>query len=156
MPDLGPCDIRALIEDTLRSSGLSYQVESRPADRPWILSCDRVRLSASFKELAKNSRKACEGVGTQPQVRVTLEPWIEGAAAAGLRILFADNGPGVDPRCRGHLFEPFVSSLPSGHGLGLYTVDRNIRAHEGFIRLRPEQPGAVFEILLPGCSPEPT
>ncbi|MBC8639459.1 sensor histidine kinase [Caballeronia sp. EK] len=37
------------------------------------------------------------------------------------RVIFyiADNGPGIDPHVLAHLFEPFVTTKPRGHGLGL-------------------------------------
>jgi len=49
------------------------------------------------------------------------------------RILVSDNGPGVkdDPAL---LVQPFFTRKPDGSGLGLYIVDRIMKAHEGEVR----------------------
>jgi signal transduction histidine kinase len=61
-----------------------------------------------------------------------------------------DNGPGIAPRIKERLFEPFVSSKETGLGLGLSICKRLIEAHGGTIRgdnLRGG--GALFTFTLP-------
>ena len=44
-------------------------------------------------------------------------------ASEGVRVVVADNGPGIPPDVLRKLFEPFVSTKPErGAGLGLWTV----------------------------------
>ena len=66
----------------------------------------------------------------------------------------ADNGPGLPPRARERLFQPFSGSArPGGSGLGLAIARELMRAHGGDIRLlRSTGEGSAFELELP----EPT
>ncbi|MFL0672644.1 MAG: nitrogen regulation protein NR(II) [Erythrobacter sp.] len=53
------------------------------------------------------------------------------AIALPIEITVSDNGPGIDPALRDHVFEPFVSSKPSGQGLGLALVRKLMRDMRG-------------------------
>ncbi len=44
-----------------------------------------------------------------------------------IELRISDNGPGIDPALRDHVFEPFVTSKKSGQGLGLALVRRLLR-----------------------------
>ncbi len=63
----------------------------------------------------------------------------------------SDNGPGLSPRAREHLFKPFSSSSrPGGTGLGLAIARELMRAHGGDIRLeRSTSEGTCFRLVLP-------
>ncbi len=63
----------------------------------------------------------------------------------------SDNGPGLSPRAREHLFKPFSgSSRPGGTGLGLAIARELMRAHGGDIRLeRSTSEGTCFRLVLP-------
>lgn len=63
----------------------------------------------------------------------------------------ADNGPGLPPRAREKLFQPFAGSArPGGTGLGLAIARELIRAHGGEIRLLASTgEGTSFVIELP-------
>jgi signal transduction histidine kinase len=62
-----------------------------------------------------------------------------------------DNGPGLSPRARDKLFQPFAGSArPGGTGLGLAIAHELMHAHGGDIRLvRSTGDGTVFELELP-------
>ena len=62
-----------------------------------------------------------------------------------------DNGPGLSPRARAHLFKPFAgSSHPGGTGLGLAIARELMRAHGGDVRLeRSTSEGTSFRLILP-------
>jgi len=67
----------------------------------------------------------------------------------------ADNGPGLAPRAREHLFKPFAASTrPGSSGLGLAIARELVRAHGGDLVLdRSTAAGTCFRIVLP-ASPE--
>ncbi|WP_082700921.1 nitrogen regulation protein NR(II) [Erythrobacter sp. YT30] len=50
-----------------------------------------------------------------------------------IEITVSDNGAGIDPSMRDHVFEPFVSSKQSGQGLGLALVRKLVRDMNGSI-----------------------
>ena len=62
----------------------------------------------------------------------------------------ADNGPGIDPRLRTRIFEPYYSSKRGGTGLGLAIVSAVVTDHHGFVRVLDNQPrGSRFLIEFP-------
>lgn len=74
-----------------------------------------------------------------------------GAQGSRGRIVFTDNGVGMDPELRKRIFQPFFSTdRGTGHGLGLAFCQRVVQAAHGTIRVKsaPHQ-GAVFTIELP-------
>ena len=48
-----------------------------------------------------------------------------------IELRVSDNGPGVDPGVREHIFEPFVTTKKSGQGLGLPLVRKLVRDMNG-------------------------
>jgi hypothetical protein len=67
-----------------------------------------------------------------------------------LRVIVRDNGPGIPPEARGHIFQPFFTTKTKGTGLGMSIAQRIIEAHGGTIALvDADSPGAAVEILLP-------
>jgi signal transduction histidine kinase len=67
-----------------------------------------------------------------------------------VKIQVHDSGPGIAPRIRERLFEPFVSSKETGVGLGLSISKRLIEAHGGTIRgENAPDGGALFTFTLP-------
>jgi two-component system nitrogen regulation sensor histidine kinase NtrY len=66
------------------------------------------------------------------------------------RLEVADNGPGIRPEDRGKIFEPYFSTKHGGTGLGLAIVSKIVADHNGYIRVRDNDPnGTRFVIELP-------
>ncbi len=71
-------------------------------------------------------------------------------AAAFIEVRIRDTGPGIAPRIRQRLFEPFVSSKETGLGLGLSICKRLIEDHGGAIQgNNSPDGGAEFSFTLP-------
>jgi len=75
----------------------------------------------------------------------------------GVRVVFADNGPGIPGEHRQHIFEPFYTTKGDrGTGLGLWLSSGIIHKHGGNIRVRssvrPGHSGTVFSIFLPAST----
>jgi len=72
------------------------------------------------------------------------------AAMGVVRIVIADDGPGIAPEERDKLFMPYYSTKKRGSGLGLAIVRRIVAEHGGTIEGGPNQPtGTRFTIELP-------
>jgi signal transduction histidine kinase len=138
----------ALAEDDARAYGVSVRLEA--ASVPPVI-VDALQLEQSLINVINNAIDAAAEAGRLPgcvTVRVA-------ALDKGVRIEIEDNGPGVSDVVAKHLFEPFVTTKPSGMGLGLALSRELIGAHGGTIdweHIRPDG-GARFTIELP-LSPE--
>ncbi len=67
-------------------------------------------------------------------------------------VVIGDNGPGIPPEVQPHIFEPFYTTkgVGEGTGLGLDTVMRIIRKHQGTIDVVSVPGDTRFRISLPG------
>ena len=64
-------------------------------------------------------------------------------------IVVIDKGPGIAPKIRDRLFDPFVTTRTGGSGLGLSIVQRAVQAHGGLITVSPPGEETRFTIVLP-------
>lgn len=60
-----------------------------------------------------------------------------------------DNGPGIPPEVKDHIFEPFYTTKRSGTGLGLAIVKRIVTAHKGSIHVSSIPGGTIFRVRIP-------
>jgi PAS domain S-box-containing protein len=102
-------------------------------------------LRQVFTNLITNAAEAA-GTGGTVVVRVVARP--AGVDASGQKlepgaiVEIADNGPGILPENREHLFQPFFTTKGErGTGLGLWVSQGIIRKHAGTIDLRSETEG---------------
>lgn len=105
------------------------------------VAADRDQLFRVFNNLGQNALQA-----GATRVAVSAR-----RADGHLLIEVADNGPGLPPRARENLFQPFAASArPGSSGLGLAIARDLMHAHGGDIRLaRSDGAGTVFELDLP-------
>jgi signal transduction histidine kinase len=105
------------------------------------IEADRDMMFRVFSNLGQNALQA-------GATRVTVNAR---RADSHLVIEVTDNGPGLPPRARENLFQPFAASArPGGSGLGLAIARDLMHAHGGDIRLtRSDAEGTVFELELP-------
>ena len=66
-----------------------------------------------------------------------------------LMVSVRDNGAGIPEDIRPHLFEPFVTSKPSGNGLGLALVAKIVGDHGGLIEVDSRAGRTEFRLHLP-------
>ena len=94
--------------------------------------------------LIDNAREAIEGTG-EIVVRTRFD---KSANTAVLEV--SDTGRGIPPEDKAKLFEPYFSRKKSGTGLGLAIVTNIVSDHNGYIKVRDNEPkGTTFIIELP-------
>ena len=109
--------------------------------------------------LLSNAREACRD---QPGPRVVIRtrfasglqlhaPGQGKPVRLPIELRVSDNGPGIAPALREHIFEPFVSSKKSGQGLGLALVRKLVREMNGRISHDRDEAGGWthFRLHLP-------
>lgn len=113
-------------------------------DRPAMLFVDETHLGVAIAALCRN---ALEALASGGQLTISLINQVDSVA-----IRVGDNGPGIPPEVRRHLFDPFYSGREAGRGLGfgLSKCWRIVELHGGKIKVESEEGrGATFTIELP-------
>lgn len=112
-----------------------------------------VELRQLFANLISN---AIEAIGSKGQIVIHVAPWrvASNPERAGVRVVIADNGPGIKRDLHKRIFEPFFTTkAEKGTGLGLWVVKAVVTRHEGSIRMRSStaegRSGTVFSVFLP-------
>lgn len=107
-------------------------------------SLDREQIKRVVINLLDNAVSAVNGEG-QIQIETVFNSDLQ---IATLKI--SDNGCGIPPEDKPRLFEPYFSTKKSGTGLGLAIVSSIISDHNGYIRVRDNEPsGTHFIVELP-------
>jgi signal transduction histidine kinase len=111
---------------------------------PLEIEADPVQLQVAVGALVKNAFEAITGGGNVGICLCRLDDSAE--------IVVSDNGPGILPEHRPHIFDPFYSSRQAGRGLGLGLSKcwRIVGLHHGRLEVHSEPGhGARFTIALP-------
>lgn len=126
-------------------------------DRRYEFTGDTLGYAGELRQVVSNLvLNAIEAVPQEGTIRIhlyrTRDFLLDGRQ--GVRLVIADNGPGIPHELRSRIFEPFFSTKEEkGTGLGLWVSQGIIHKHGGRIRVRssvrPEQSGTVFSVFLP-------
>ena len=109
---------------------------------PLSLRCDRARIEVALSNLLDNALKFTPRGGS---VEVGAE-----AAGESVRFWVQDDGPGIDPVDKAHIFERFYrgqGGRAGGSGLGLAIVHSVVQAHGGRVWVESE-PGAGSRFVM--------
>ncbi len=146
--DISRFELAGLLDDvgaSLADSVNSSKVWQNRLESGLEIEADREQLFRVFSNLGQN---AIQAGATQVEVSARRQN-------GELIIEVADNGPGLAPRAREKLFQPFSGSArPGGTGLGLAIARDLLHAHGGEISLDSSTgEGTCFRLTLPLVQP---
>ncbi|MEZ4728827.1 MAG: response regulator [Caldilineaceae bacterium] len=157
-------DINQLVRDTtgLMQTALPSQATLQlDLGQLPLIKADRGQIQQVVMNLFINAIEALGEEGGAIQIAThfqalsavdTLQGYIIGNLEPGPYVVLqiADSGKGMDQSILSRIFDPFFSTKPKGHGLGLSATMGIIRAHGGGLQVQsqPER-GTTFTILLP-------
>lgn len=152
MPAIHPAPTK--LNDVIREALTLYQQAHRTIDfsfsaddRVPLLMLDRDQIKRVLINLLDNAVAAVDTCGS---IAITTRFNDE---LRMVTCIVADTGHGISPEYRSRLFEPYFSTKKSGTGLGLAIVSSIISDHQGFIRVKDNEPkGTKFIIELPVTS----
>lgn len=128
----------------------------------WPVSGNPTQLHQVLLNLSVNARDAMPSGGKLSFVADNVElsaaeaaALPDGTAGEFVSLSVSDSGTGMTPEVQARIFEPFFTTKGEerGTGIGLATVFRIVKAHQGFLRVASEPgQGTTFEVFLPRAS----
>lgn len=152
---IAPADLKRLADGSINK--VRWLAESKriavlihaPDSRVWV-PMDAARIEQVLDNLLSNALKFSP---TGAAVHVSIEP---DAAAGGVRVAVADEGPGIAPEDLPHIFDRFYqgrrqgSHAMAGSGVGLALARKIVEAHHGRIWAESQEgKGTTVQFVLP-------
>jgi two-component system nitrogen regulation sensor histidine kinase GlnL len=159
----GAVNIHSVLEHVRRIAQAGFGrhvrfIESYDPSLPAVFG-NRDQLIHVFLNLVKNAAEAVPEDGGEITLSTAFQHSIRLAVPGSdarlhlpLVVSVQDNGPGIPEDLSQHLFDPFVTTKPTGSGLGLALVAKIIDDHGGVIEFDGQPRRTVFRVLLPVVS----
>jgi two-component system, sporulation sensor kinase E len=146
-PDLSETNLAEVLAEVLKfqrkefaDRGVAVEAET-PDSLPTVMA-DRGQLKQVFFNITKNAMEAM-----QPGGRLRIK---SRADDESVYLLIGDSGSGIRQEDLLRLFQPYHTTKPGGHGLGLMIVQRIMRAHGGQVGVESREGlGTVVTLQFP-------
>jgi signal transduction histidine kinase len=134
-----------LDEADMRQANVSLHFELAK-DLPLVLA-DHVAIEQVILNLLRNGSEAM--AATEPDQRRMVLRTLR-SPDEHIEVAVADTGRGLPPKLRDHVFDPFVTTKPTGMGMGLSISRSIIESHGGRLWVTPNPDrGVTFHFSLP-------
>jgi two-component system sensor kinase FixL len=109
---------------------------------------DKIQIQQAVLNLLRNAVEAMLQT-TERVLTIRTAP----GPAGFVEVMVGDTGPGLAPKVREQLFQPFVTTKENGMGIGLSVCRSIVDAHGGRIWMQPvESGGTQFFFTVPTTS----
>lgn len=143
-----PNDLNEVVREVMslyKPGQRAVRFESSLDERLPVLDIDRDQIKRVLINLMDNAIAAVGDEDGTVRLETAYMPDLQLA-----RLEVIDTGPGIPAEAKQKLFEPYFSTKKTGTGLGLAITSNIIADHNGYIRVRDNQPrGTRFVIELP-------
>lgn len=150
-----PQDLNRLVDEAIvlfREGHPDISFEFTPAAALPVIDLDREGVKRVLINVLDNGVAACQArarAAGEAGGRIELKTVYDGQLAV-VRVEIADDGVGMTADVKARLGEPYFSTKADGTGLGLAIVSEVVADHNGFVRVRDNQPhGSRFIIEFP-------
>ena len=153
----GPVNLSEMIDNLLmfyqrQVQSLGVKVEKRFDSSGRVIGVSG-ELRQVIANLMANAIDALSVNGTKLKLHVYESTDWRNLAKRGIRVVVADDGPGINAETQANLFHPFYTTKgQKGTGLGLWVSQGIVTKHGGSIRLRSRtgiSHGTAFAVFLP-------
>ena len=151
-----PEDLNALVEEAMvlfREGHRADRLQLRRRPEPAAPAARSRGHQARRHQHARQRGRGLRRQPTAPTPRIDVRTRYHRAHGI-VALEVADTGIGIKPEERGRLFEPYFSTKQGGTGLGLAIVSTIVADHQGFVRVKDNEPhGSRFVVELPVKGP---
>ena len=150
-PDRKLVNLNDLVREVVRfiTSDLkkeSVELRLELAENLPLVPADSIQIEQVLLNLMRNSVEAMQ----QAEYKTRLLSIHTDSKETDVQVSISDTGPGLDPEILNRLFEPFLTTKPTGMGMGLSISRSIIEGHHGHLWADSESGrGAKFHFTLP-------
>lgn len=145
-----PNDLNSVISDSVilyQDAHKNIHFDFQKGEDIPILNIDAEQMNRSMINILENAVAAVSVIDGNGRIEIKT---IYDKSNRKVKIEVIDNGPGIKPKDKMKLFEPYFSTKKSGTGLGLAIVNSIISDHNGTVSVKDNIPrGTVVVIELP-------
>lgn len=143
-------DVLEFTRTRLRHAGVKTRLDA-PASLARVMA-DPIQIYQAYLNLVVNAIEAMESEPAEIERTLAVTARAE---KGGVRIAFADSGPGADDDSLSRMTRTFHTTKDRGTGLGLLVTRSLVEAHGGRLEVaRNRGRGLTFTIHLPGAEPK--
>lgn len=152
-------DISNFVQETAQFalSGSSVLSEFQIQENLWSCNFDKNQIAQVIDNLVINAQQAMQNSGTieisAENITLATQEHLPLAIGNYVKIAIKDYGTGIAQEFLPHIFDPYYTTKPKGHGLGLPTCYSIINRHGGCIDVESELgKGSTFHVYLPAST----
>ncbi|MBT4137588.1 MAG: PAS domain S-box protein [Candidatus Latescibacteria bacterium] len=155
--------IQALIRETtdLLLHGSNTKPEYHLAEDLQAVHIDLGQIGQVVQNLVLNADQAMPEGGTlsifAENIELSDQNPLPIAGGEYVKVTVGDQGVGMSDKIMAKIFDPYYTTKPTGHGLGLSITHSIIHRHDGYITVHSEKNvGTTFEFYLPALQEQAT